>query len=298
MKSILKTISLLIVIAGMGCMHAAQDILPWRWSFSGVYMNNEESFIDSINREDDRDEAMHNFFLDYKLVLRNDKTFDLVIFKKYMHGTWLYTDPTRTLSLTDESAPGQPLTMKVDSISPAVLALRVDQHDLDRLIPSFAQSDNGFSFFKHNGPYVFVLSADKETYRSEKDDPYSKQNNFWRIKPSKPETGKQIAARVENHISFLKLLMQDVADGKKNYVSLHSFRTPLIIASDDIRLQHYEDTRDAWDENFYDSAQARKGYDLLEKAVLYDGVKPGNTNDRFVNNANMLEQVLQHLKNK
>lgn len=270
-------------------------MLAWRWSFEGVYLCDQDGFLDSISRGSSNEEAMRRFFLDYKLVLRKNNTFDLVVFKKYLHGTWAYADVSKTLTLTAEK-PTVGLTMQVDSISPAILALRVRQQELNKLIPANMYGDRGFSYFQNHGPYVFVLSADKEKYNNEKEDPYSTDNNLWRIKPASPETDKQLAARVVNHVQFVRSMMQDVVDGRKTYISLHSFHTPLIMDANDIRLQHYEDIQDEWKDNFYDTAQAKKGFDLLEKAVLYNGVKPGATNDRFVNSSNMLGQVIEHLE--
>lgn len=235
-------------------------------------------------------------FFDYKLILKKDKSFTLVIFKKFTHGTWSFDEQYKALTLYDEATPQSPVTMTVDSVSRSLLILSLSQAAMNKLVPLNEPNNKGFTFFKGNGPYRFFLSADREAYSNDKNDPYSKQNNLWRIRPSKPETDAQLNARLANHVGFLKLLMQAVADGKSTYISLHSFHTPLVMDAGDIRLEHYEYTRSSWDNYFYDTLQAQKAYRLLEKAVIYNGVKQGETGDRFENSVIMLTQVLQNLQ--
>ncbi|HVX52173.1 MAG TPA: hypothetical protein VHB48_18585, partial [Chitinophagaceae bacterium] len=63
MHSILKITCVLLLVACAACTRQAKDLLTWRWSFEGVYMNGEERFIDSISNGEDKDEALRNFFM-------------------------------------------------------------------------------------------------------------------------------------------------------------------------------------------------------------------------------------------
>jgi hypothetical protein len=156
------------------------------------------------------------------------------------------------------------------------------------------QGNRGFSFFRQKGHFTFYLSADKDSYHNEAKDPYSKPNNLWRIKPTKPENEQQVLQRVRNHLQFYKLFMQDVVDRSRGYVSLHSFRTPLILNKESIGLQAYDDARDAWDENFYDTLQAQEGYKIIRAAIL-KGIQPGTDDSRFENSATMLGELMENL---
>lgn len=262
-----------------------------------MHMQNEQPFLDSLTlKGDEPAEALQHFLLDYKLIIRKDSTFDMVLFKKYTHGTWSYNGQSKTLVLSDELSPANPIDLQVDSITPANVLLRVNQATLNRIMPAYGQSGTGFSFLQNHGPYFFVLSADKDKVNNQKEDPYSKQNNLWRIKPSKAEDDDELNARVRNHVEFVKQLMQNVVDGRQTYISLHSFRTPLVISSDDIRVQPYNDITDGWNENFYDSTEAKKGYDLLLNAIVGSNMKPAAGDDRFQNNVAMLNELLAHLR--
>lgn len=297
--NILKTtLALLFIIALLtACNHTPQQNLAWRWNFTGIVVPDEDAFIDSIKGYDeDAEEAMRSFLLDYKLILHGDSTYDMVLFKQYVHGKWKYDDEHKQLSLLDETRRFAPMRMTVDTINPQVLVLRAKGQDIAAVIPAYSKGNAGYNYLQQPGLFTLYLHADPVKYTSDKYDPYAKQNNLWRIKPSKPETETQLTDKLINHANFCRLLMQNVVDGTSRYISLHSFRTPFIFDKDDIRLQHYSDIKDGWVDNFYDSTQAQKAFDILEKAVLYDGVKPGGTDDRFRNSVVMLDQVIEHLK--
>jgi len=288
----------LLILIFTGCKQAPKATLAWRWSFAGVTMPNVAGFYDSIgNGSYDPGEIMQRFFLDYKLILRKDNTCDIVMFQKYLHGSWAYNEQLKALTITDESEPATPLVMQVDSLSPVALWLKMDSTVLNKLIPPFMWGNKGFSYFRQAGRFTFYLTADNERYTNEKTDPYSKPNNVWRLKPAKPEDENAVLQRVQNHLQFYRLFMNDVVDRNKHYISLHSFRTPLILNKESIGLKSYDDARDAWDESFYDTLQARQGYKILYKAII-KGIKPGDSDDRFKNSVKMLEELIENTKAK
>ncbi len=270
-------------------------MLAWRWSFDEVSMPNKASFIDSIDRQrEGESDALARFFRGYKLILRTNNTFDLVLLKKYLHGTWSYNDETRVLTLSDGSNYIAPLTARVDSINPALLNLTFENAQLAKVIPPFADNLPGYAFFKKEGRFSFSLIADEERYRSETKDPYSRLNNMWRIKPAKPETAAQIFNRIDNHLQFWKLLVQDAIDNDKGYISFHWFESPLIVASNGAALRTYEGEKEEWDENFYDSLQAKEGYALLKKCFAKK-INLGNSDSHFQNDIVLLNQLIDNL---
>lgn len=288
-------ILLLFAFAFAGCTTSTTDGITGRWKFASLNFKNYSAFIDSIDASGNEGEAMERLLLDYRLVLRADNTFDMVLFKKYLHGTWHYEDGEKALSLKTETRPRTVITFLVDHQGEDGLVLRASSNQVQKLIPPFMQDARGFSYFKQNGPFAFYLDKDEIDYSKEEKDPYSLQNNTWRIKPTQPESSGQVVERVKALVNYNKLMMQNVVDGYKNYVSLNSYKTPLVIDKDNIRLQPYEDIRDGWDVDFYDTLQAQQGYTVLKNAVD-QGVKPGTTSDRFKNAIAMLSQVAEHVK--
>jgi len=294
MRSILFVL-LLFALALTACNTSTTGGVAARWKFVSLNFKNYQAFVDSLSNSGDEAEAMQRLLLDYRLVLRTDNTFDLVLFKKYQHGTWRYDDGEKALSLHTETYPRTVITFRIDHKDEDGLVLRAGANQVQKLIPSFMQDARGFSYFRQNGQFVFYLGNDDIKYSKEEKDPYSLQNNTWRVKPRQAETASQVTERVKQLVDYNMLMMQNVVDGYRNYVSLNSYKTPLVIDKDDIRLQPYEDIRDGWDVDFYDTLQAQQGYTILKKAID-QGVKPGTAGDRFKNAVIMLTQVKEQIK--
>ncbi len=286
----------IVIICCTGCIHTPKGMLAWRWRFEAVELPGAQAFINSIkaNYNDNDKVTMQRFFLDDKLVLRKDNTFDLVIFQKYLHGSWAYDEQSKMLSLTDSSVSNQPLMMRVDSISPVFLALRVDNTVITKLVPPYGLDSTRLSFFRQRGRFDFFLSADNNSFASEKSDPYSKQNNLWRIKPTSPENDTQLTERVKNHLQFCKVFFEDIVNRNQSYASVHSFRTPLIISRNDIQLRNYYNIRNAWDESFYDTLQAQKGYVIFRNCMK--GLTTPEGADRFSGDIDLFGQMIAKLE--
>jgi hypothetical protein len=217
-----------------------------------------------------------------------------VLFRKYLHGVWKYDEFNDKLVLTDESGYTQPVLLQVDSIGSRLLVLGINRENICKLIPSYENGSTGYSYLTKNNRVTFFLLRDKQVYWHEKNDPYSKINNQWRIKPSGPETDEQILARVDNHLHFWRLIVQDAIDKNSDYISFHWFASPVIVASNGSALRKYENVKDEWGADFYDSVQAQKGYQLLQKCFS-KGLKAGETDSRFQNDLIIIDQMIENL---
>lgn len=280
-----------------GCIFSPQDKISHRWDFAAIDMPNVKGFVDSIKiayQGDDIKENMEKFFRGNELMLRKDNSYDIVAFKKYMHGAWKYDEPNNRLVLADETGQTQPVVFYVDSIGTQWLELKTDGENIRKLIPAYDFGSVGYSYLLKNSSFTLFLSRDKDVYWQEKNDPYSKVNNFWRIKPASPETKQQILDRVNNHLHFWKLIVQDAIDNDRGVISFHWFESPLVIASNGSALRNYDDVKDAWETNFYDSTQAREGYALLENCFK-KGVKAGETDSHFQNDIIIIDQLIANL---
>jgi len=287
---------ILLVLVCAGCINSPKNTLPGRWNFEAVRMPNIAGLLDSVKEDNEQPpETMRHFFLDYKLILRKDHTYDMVFLKKYTHGKWSFDEDLRTLSLLDESAHSYPLRLQVDTVTSSSLELKMGKDVLSRLVPDYIHGMEGTSFFRQKGTFIFYLSADKESYDHPNEDPYSKENNMWRIRPAKPENDEELAARLVNHMQFCRLIMQDAVDRDKDYVSFNWLRTPLVISKHDITLRDYAKVRDAWDENFYDTLQAQKGYKLL-KDCLADDYTAEEVDNRFKIGVILFDKAIDNLK--
>lgn len=279
-----------------GCFAQPKEQIQHRWDFTGVAMPNPQGFLDSIaNGPDEVKEAMEDFFRGNELLLRKDNSFDMVVFKRYLHGQWKFNEATNKLTLTAEGVKPQAIIMQVDSVDGQYLQLTLNRDNFSKLVPPFQYSTTGYYSLLQNSQCTFYLVRDKDIYWQEEKDPYSKPNNLWRMPPAQPETDVQIAKRVEQHVKFCRLMMQDALDNKKELISFNWIVTPLVLSNQGCALRSFDGTKEGWTSNFYDTTQAFAGYQLLEAAIK-KGVKPVEGNTRFENFVVMLDQVLANLK--
>jgi hypothetical protein len=279
-----------------GCFYAPQGSVAGRWDVDAVDMPDVAGFIDSIKSDNENaKESMEDFFRGDELVLRKDHTCDIALFKQYIHGTWKFEEGTNTLSITDEAGFVQPVVFRVNKVDGQHMVLTTDNVNVGKLVPLFQTTLPGYSYFKTKKRFTFFLSVNSDNYWQSKNDPYSKQNNLWRIKPHNPETDGQIAERVNRHLQFCRLVVQDAIDNNKGYVSFNWFVTPLMLASTGGGLQGYERTKEKWEANFYNPEQALKGYKLLEQSLEKSRYEPDATRTRFENYIMILDGVIANL---
>lgn len=138
--------------------------------------------------------------------------------------------------------------------------------------------------------YQFLLKQSDFHYSNLSNDPYSKENNWWRIKPSKPESDEQLKKRVLNHLAFWQLLFHDADKNDLPYVSYNWFASPLVIATNGVVMKFYDDVKNEWDQNFYDSVQAHKGYELMRKCFSKK-IKYLQTDNKYLRNEDMIRQL-------
>src|SRR5581483_9412090 len=103
MKQFLLCILLILVFTT--CKREPSALLAQRWDFVAMDMPKLEKFLDHIGEESDNmSVTMQKLFLGNKLILRKDSTFDLLLMKQYVHGTWKYDKATKSIHMFDESA--------------------------------------------------------------------------------------------------------------------------------------------------------------------------------------------------
>jgi hypothetical protein len=289
MKSFLACILFLIIAAG--CKKQPSALLAQRWNFAAMDMPKLEKFLNVISEEnDDAALTMEKLFLDNKLILRKDSSFDMLLMKQYVHGKWQYNEVKKVLNLIDESARRLNIQFGVDSVSIHSLHLDTDKFAIEKLAVIHLNDPFVGDYLFNKSYYQFFLTEDNERFSKLSEDPYSKENNWWRIKPSKPETDAQIKKRVLNHLAFWQLLFHDALEKDRAYVSYNWFSSPIVVASNGVVMKFYDEVKKEWDENFYDSIQAHKGYEMMRKCFSKK-IKYLETDNKFRRNEDIIKQL-------
>jgi hypothetical protein len=232
-------------------------------------------------------------FLGSKFIFRSNNEFDLVLFNNYYHGNWQLNEAKNALQLTLPNY-SKPILFQVDSITNTTLQLRIDSSNFSSFA-NFRNPENATEGWFGKRLTTFKLTIDPEHYSNTANDIYSIDNNKWRVKPLQPETQQQLKLRIRNHLDFLKLLFDDAMQNDRDFVTYNWFVSPLTPASNGIGLKNYRKVKAAWENCFYDTLQAKAGYDILWKAFDKEIKFPEQEENKYKRNSNMIGQIIKNM---
>lgn len=289
MKKLLCCFILAISLAA--CKRDSSELLVGRWDFSALEMPGMPDFLYEIKKTgDDNALTFKKFLLGDKLILRKDSTFDLVMLKQYIHGSWKYDKESKNLFLKDVSANKLNMTVRVDSVNVSRLVFDIDEFSLNKIVNLHTADDNYYDLLLNKSYCQFYLDVDRDRYSDLKDDPYSIENNKWRVKPFEQETDKQIKERVLNHLDFWQNLFTDAQEKERTYIAYSWFDSPLVVAENGVKLEFYDEHKKEWDQNFYDSTDANKGYQMMRKCFSKK-LKFMETEDKYKRHEDVIKQL-------
>jgi len=281
----------ILAISLAACKRDSSELLVGRWDFSSLEIPGMPDFLYEIKKTgDDNALTFKKFLLGDKLILRKDSTFDLVMLKQYIHGSWKYDKENKNLFLKDVSANKLNMTVRIDSVNAVRLIFDIDEFSLNKIVNLHAADNNYYDLLQNKSYCQFYLDVDREQYSDLKNDPYSIENNKWRVKPFEQETDKQIKERVFNHLDFWQNLFADAQEKERSYVAYSWFDSPLVVAENGVKLEFYDEHKREWDQNFYDSTDANKGYQMMRKCFSKK-LKFMETDDKYKRHEDVIKQL-------
>ncbi|WP_315821799.1 hypothetical protein [Paraflavitalea speifideaquila] len=141
------------------------------------------------------------------------------------------------------------------------------------------------------------LSSDGMIHRNRLNDPFHPLNNQWRLTPEQPETDSAIANRAKQCVKFYALFYRDNILRQKTKINFAGLPDIFEWYSGGIGMPDWEDIHGSWLRCFYDSTQARKGYDVLRKVIVdYEFDWPKGLPDWRMRTENVLEQMYHKMK--
>ncbi len=217
----------------------------------------------------------------------------MVLFDNYYHGNWQLNDTRNFLQLSLPNG-SKSILLKVDSITNEVLQLKIDSANFIKFI-GFRNPKDAVEGWFDKRMTTFKFTINNEHYSDVSLDPYSINNNRWRVRPQQPETPQQLKQRVMGHLEFFRLLFTDAIKNDKDFVTYNWFVCPLTPANNGIGLKNYKKVKEAWEDCFYDTIQAKQGYDILWKAFDMEIKFPEKEENKYKRGQNMVEQVIRNM---
>ena len=111
--------------------------------------------------------------------------------------------------------------------------------------------------------------------------PFSVENNQWRIKAKHKESDSELRARLKNHFSFWEKYFAWGLTGKIDYLDIRSTPSLLKMYGNGFQLEYYENLFPEWKNSFYDTADCRIAYEHLYYKMYEKNIKWPDTKNRF-----------------
>jgi hypothetical protein len=127
-------------------------------------------------------------------------------------------------------------------------------------------------------------------------DPFSLDNNLWRVAPTHKESNAEIRKRMYDHCRFWEVYFKWAEKEVSGTVDVRSIPTPMKIYGNGFGLKHYADLPAAWKDCFFDEEDCRRADTLIKHTFRqHNIVWPQTDNDleKFISGFQQLQQFLR-----
>lgn len=127
----------------------------------------------------------------------------------------------------------------------------------------------------------YSFSGMSNNFASEAANPYSRQNNEWRVKATHKESDAELKARLCNHLLFWEVYFKWGREKKLTTLIVRGLTTPIKMYGNGFEIFRYNDLPASWINCFYDEEDCRKAQGMLEELVRSSHLNWPNTQNRF-----------------
>ena len=131
-------------------------------------------------------------------------------------------------------------------------------------------------------------------FSSPSDDPFSVDNNRWRITATKKETEQELKKRLKNHFKFYEAYFKWALDAKLNSIDVRSTPSPIKIYGNGFALKNFDELPASWRSYFYDQDDCQKANDIIRDIFEKGDIAWAQTDNRY----KMFISAFQQLEQK
>ena len=161
------------------------------------------------------------------------------------YGTWIYDDAAKTITLNNSTKSGKDV-YKIAKIA----------YDEMTLVNAGVNSATNLKFI-----------APGKRCKNAGDEPYSLDNNRWRIKPTSRESDSAIHQRLKENLYFFILFYKSALAKNDKTVSFWGLPSCFKWYGGAIFIKKKEELKDNWINCFYNKDQAMQAYALADKLL-------------------------------
>ncbi|MEI9958956.1 MAG: hypothetical protein WDM90_22180 [Ferruginibacter sp.] len=186
---------------------------------------------------------------------------------KYKTGNWHFTEKDASLSFIDSGK------------ATAAIMMKIEKNEMGKEILSLPNTAKNL---------LLKYIKESDPLKEFTEDPFYKNNNEWRIKPSHTEDSVQLIKRLSNYIKQLACVLKAAKERKQEVVSFEYSLGPVKIYNGGIGVHPYNILPDSWKNCFYNEADALKAYGIYEKYLATSRYRGAGTGDWIEDDYNIL----------
>ncbi len=126
--------------------------------------------------------------------------------------------------------------------------------------------------------------------------PFSEENNKWRIKAREKETDAQIKSRLLNHFRFWELYFTWALNDNVQYIDVRSTPTPIKIYGNGFGLKPFEQLPSAWVNYFFDEEDCQKSNNKIKQLFDDNSIAWPHTENKYKMFISAFQQMQQKLR--
>jgi hypothetical protein len=139
------------------------------------------------------------------------------------------------------------------------------------------------------------FEAQPLTFASTAENPFSKENNGWRIKAAGKETDLQLRKRLLNHFRFWELYFTWALNNNIDYIDVRSTPTPIKIYGNGFALKPFAQLPSSWKGYFYDEEDCRAANDKIKYLFDNNSIAWPHTERKYKMFISAFQQLQQKL---
>lgn len=143
--------------------------------------------------------------------------------------------------------------------------------------------------------YFKVFSGIPNLNISDKDNPFSVENNLWRIRPLTPESDQQLTNRLRNYFSFWEKYFNWALINKMETLDIRTEQSPLKLYGNGFELIPYDKISDSWKKCFATDEDCHKSWKQLETLITEKNISWPKTDNRFKSFLAAFQQLQTYL---
>jgi len=132
-------------------------------------------------------------------------------------------------------------------------------------------------------------------HESPAQNPFSKENNRWRVKAVEKESAAMLRKRLLNHFRFWEMYFTWALNNNIQYIDVRSTPTPIKIYGNGFGLKPFSQLPDAWKMYFYDEEDCRAANEKIQWVFSKNLLAWPQTENKFKMFIGAFQQLQQKL---